>query len=97
MPDEFTDALAPSVAPTLEFIERALGGRRLPEVHVGHDLGPAGDRAPSFERDHTCHCDQAARFAMPYQGEEGEQRVVEACAVCDLAGEWPLLNQGGWL
>lgn len=97
MPDEFTDALAPSVAATLDFIEHVMGGARQPEPCTGRDLGTVADRAPAFERDHTAHCDQRARFALPYEREDGGTGVLTACAVDDLAGLWPALATDGWL
>lgn len=91
MPDRLQRALATRVEGTLEVVE-AMGGRRLPEVCTGRDLGPAGDRPHSPERDRTAHCDRPARFTLPYETEDGGRGEVAACAIDDLAGYWPALS-----
>lgn len=96
MPDSLQTALAAHVETTLQTIA-AMGGERLPERCVGRDLGPAADRPHSPERDHTVHCEQPARFELPYVREDGQQGTLTACAIDDLAGYWPVLASQGWL
>lgn len=65
---------------------REQGGSELSEPCRPTELAPAGDWKTIV---HTTGCGGTTRFGAPYEGEEGEHRIVTACITDDLAYLWP--------
>ena len=75
------------------------GGALLPDACAPQDIEFT---SPPYTKEHTekkvtCHCNNVARFVVPYdpeppkKGKKKSNRATFAtsCAVCDAVGDWP--------